>query len=522
MEELKAKQSFRLWATLGFCALTLIWFLPWRFQTNDDELMMWLVSGAYTGEPEPYAVFIHPILSLFFSKLYTFFPLVSWYPLAWFTIILLSFWLIVKLIFKTEIQFSSAHITSALLLCLAIHFTMFLQFTLVAGFAGFAGLSWVVLNKKTSARNRDWMIAYFLICCSILIRFEAFVLVCFGLLFFLWISKSGVLRGKFITIIIILGISFLGYFSKIHWENRSPFAEFVSYNKVRAAVSDHPVTYRLNADEMIDSGSKWFFFSQWMMDDDSISTLDLEVRKKFLDAQLFELKQVKSGWKRLVSILRMEAFKSILIGIFVLAFFFTKIPFSKKLLFLAFWTIFFLSTNHLLILNGRVIILFIFPIVTGILLFPFEITLKMSRLVGAGLILLMGFHLMNFLKEGKGRNKMREEFLSLQKTIPKGSLMVLEGYKENYLGVNYSMLDPVPFLSFGWISKSPFQQKALDRFGLNSIVDAKSFFLFGVDVHEEFFFSDYMNFIGPGFELKEKTQDDNWILFHFVEVNPKD
>jgi hypothetical protein len=36
-----------LWSTIGILAALLIWNLPWRFQFNDDEVMMWLVSGAY-------------------------------------------------------------------------------------------------------------------------------------------------------------------------------------------------------------------------------------------------------------------------------------------------------------------------------------------------------------------------------------------------------------------------------------------------------------------------------------------
>jgi hypothetical protein len=63
----------------GLLALASVWFLPWRFQVNDDVLMMWLVSGAYTGTPETYAVFIHPILSWIFSRLYAAFPFVNWY-----------------------------------------------------------------------------------------------------------------------------------------------------------------------------------------------------------------------------------------------------------------------------------------------------------------------------------------------------------------------------------------------------------------------------------------------------------
>ncbi|MEP1087428.1 MAG: hypothetical protein ABJH01_12185, partial [Algoriphagus sp.] len=102
MEKVSATHFLRFWAVLGLFALVLIWFLPWRFQTNDDELMMWLVSGAYTGTPESYAVFIHPILSWIFSELYTALPDVPWYPLTWFGVLYLSYLGIVISLTLTE------------------------------------------------------------------------------------------------------------------------------------------------------------------------------------------------------------------------------------------------------------------------------------------------------------------------------------------------------------------------------------------------------------------------------------
>jgi len=56
-----------------------------------------LVSGAYTGEPESYAVFIHPILSWCFSKTLYFFSLQSpgilWPGFRWCIWVIWSFWI---------------------------------------------------------------------------------------------------------------------------------------------------------------------------------------------------------------------------------------------------------------------------------------------------------------------------------------------------------------------------------------------------------------------------------------------
>jgi hypothetical protein len=141
MEKIGARSLFRFWAILGLLAMIVIWFLPWRFQTNDDELMMWLVSGAYTGTPESYAVFIHPILSWYFSKLYTFFPSVPWYPLSWFAVMYLSYLVFLNLVWKKNSELIMKQIWSLFLFAFLIHFTFSLQFSIVSAFAVSAGIS---------------------------------------------------------------------------------------------------------------------------------------------------------------------------------------------------------------------------------------------------------------------------------------------------------------------------------------------------------------------------------------------
>lgn len=112
---------------------------------------------------------------------------------------------------------------------------------------------------------------------------------------------------------------------------------------------------------------------------------------------------------------------------------------------------------------------------------------------------------------------MQIEFLSLTKSIPNESLLVIEGYPENFLGINYTLDKPVPFLSLGWISKSPFQKKKLKNLNLGHISDAKEYYLLGVDINKEFFFTDYMYYLGRNYILESKIEEDNFIRFHFSE-----
>jgi hypothetical protein len=94
----------------------------------------------------------------------------------------------------------------------------------------------------------------------------------------------------------------------------------------------------------------------------------------------------------------------------------------------------------------------------------------------------------------------------------------MEGYKENYLGISYDLENQVPILSLGWISNSPFQKQKLQNIGLNSLKETKEFYLLGVDVNDEYFFPEYMNYISEGFRLESKTELDNFILFHYAKM----
>jgi hypothetical protein len=354
-----------------------------------------------------------------------------------------------------------------------------------------------------------------------LIRWESFALVGLGFLGYLISLNSRLLITRIFFLVSILLLFLIGFFSKTTWENSSSYSSFISYNKARAAVSDHPVTFRYAVDHKLKTDSKWFYFSQWMMDDDQISIAELEERRKILDAEMLTFPQVKSSLLRLYRVLTTEAYKSVFSIILIICFFFSNYDRKKKVIFFSCWSAFFLVFNHFFILNGRVIILFIFPFLTASIASPFNLRPKMANPIFIFLFGLISVHLWNSMEEARGRAIMREEFLSLQKDVPINSLVILEGYKENYLGIHFSQKNPVPFISFGWISKSPFQKKALARLGLSSILDTEDYYLFGVDVQEEFFFKGYMNFMSPeNYVLKEKIESNNWFRFHFEKELP--
>tara|TARA_R110002072_G_scaffold30097_5_gene94391 strand:+ start:3855 stop:5432 length:1578 start_codon:yes stop_codon:yes gene_type:complete len=524
MEKVSAAHLVRIWAVLGLLGLIVIWFLPWRFQTNDDVIMMWLVSGAYTGTPESFAVFIHPILSYFFSQLYTAIPELPFYELIWFLVIYLSYLGLVLSLAQAKIELYGINILSLFCLCLVLHFGLFLQFTSVAGLAGFSGIL-LLYSSKGNRPKLFQLLAILLISFSVLIRWESFILILLGFVFYFLSFRSIkeiVPNAKQLVIPVLLLSLLVG--SKMLWEQQSAYADFVKYNKARAAVSDHTASYKLALEEKLNPNSTWFFFSQWMMEGDKLSLDELEAKKSVLDAELLTLGQLSNSLYRLLSVMRAEAFKSVFSLILISFYLFSFKSSKKSLIFFGAWISFFLIFNHFFILNGRVVILFFLPFLFPLLFELIQNLLgKRSFLVLAALLLLLfGYHLRNFLKEARAREIMREEFLALTEILPEGSLLIMEGYKENYLGINYSAKKPVPYLSLGWISQSPFQQKKLQNLGLTQVADAQEYYLLGVDANEEFFFPAYMNSLGANYELVSREDQSNFILFHYAQIPSRD
>lgn len=512
--ELTARKKFIFaWSSIGAIALSIVAFLPWRFQANDDVIMMWLVSGAYTGTPEPYAVFIHPVLSWVYSEIYTKFPSIYWYEGLWFFIIYLSFALLIYRISKTKTFHLSRNLLVLFILLITIHFGIFPQFTLVAGLAAFSAL--VILTQKETDWSRG--LAFFLLAFGIMIRWEAAGLILLGYFFFSFLSEEnnwslGFLR-KLAPIVILFTV-IIG--SKYIFEENSSYSDFLRFNRLRAAVIDHPIFHEEVEQKQVPIGSELFFFSRWYFEDSGITEDDLRQKKRDLDAKLWSIQHVLDSFVRLWKFQRMEAFKSFL-SCGILGFFFLT---GKKshhlLLYLGGWMLFFLLFNHFYLIHGRVNILVFLCLLFPIFRFGM-IQLERKLVVTISLFFLMalGFHLHNFLKEAEVRATMDAEFTELKNSLNDSTHLIVEGYSENKWGFNFSSSNPVPFLSTGWISRSEFQKKALKRMNLSSFDDIEEYALITPITNTEIVFPDYMDHAFGSFVQIDSTRSANFILLQF-------
>jgi len=297
----KEYRFFLIWAILGTISTLIIWYLPWRFQVNDDPIMMWLVSGAYTGEPESYAVFIHPILSWVFAKLYTFLPQINWYPITWFLVMYFSLLNLIWCIWKSNADKLSNTFYSLFLVAFVIHFLFFLQFSIVAAFAIASGLTARILkfsnsaiSRESSSLNLGWgkYLRFYksdaLIVLGALIRIEVLFLFLSGIvvLGLITFKKGFQPKSLILPSAILLALSL----SNLAWIELEGLGDFNDANKLRSSVFDDPVL-QLQKESYKETDPDLYYFANGLIDFGRDSNLikRLEIWETKLDQRRFAL-----------------------------------------------------------------------------------------------------------------------------------------------------------------------------------------------------------------------------------------
>ncbi|GAA0880899.1 hypothetical protein GCM10009119_38690 [Algoriphagus jejuensis] len=447
---LTSRERFVLvWTLLGAVGVIVIWFLPWRFQVNDDEIMMWLVSGAYTGTPETYAVFIHPALSWCFAKLYTLAPEMKWYPACWFLVMYLSYLGYLRLIWAKVQDHLSAQVWSLFSLCLLVHFLFFLQFSIVSAFAISAGFA----NRfgRESAENSLYFGLYvtdLLLLIGFLIRPEVLFLflAAYLVLNLLTVRNLHLLKRLALPALILV----LGYGLSQWWIEASGLGEFQRTNTLRSQVFDHPML-QLYKDEYRVTDPDLYHFANGLMDFGRDNELDgnLESWKSKLDEQ----RGVKFGVgflaSNLTTYINHERFFIGLMGLFVAFSLFLHWKLAMR---------FFLVLGMIVLLLSPFFLLKI-QIYALVFLAYFSSSLSQTRserfsrvpMVGImfTLLLAMANHLYSYTKSSQNRRP--DKNLNVQITS-----IQEQGHREVYLigaGNLYTDLlfqKPLPFKTFGW------------------------------------------------------------------------
>lgn len=295
------------WSILGAVGFILIWNLPWRFQVNDDEVMMWLVSGDYTGKPEWFAVFLHPVLSWIFSLLYKSFSGIPWYAYTWIFIMFSSF---VFLIYLIEKQFGRglfAYAWALFLFGFYIHFLFFMQFSIVAGMAVFAGLAGRLNGEFNSQPKFTFKTSDIFILIGFLVRPEVLFLFLAGLGVFnlLVIRQKHFFRNAIPPLIILV----IGLLIGQLWIQSKGLSEFQSHNRLRSQVFDHPVL-QLDKEAIKETHPELYYFANGLIDFQRDPGLldNLKAWKLFLDQKRWEWISLDALWTSFATYVEHENF----------------------------------------------------------------------------------------------------------------------------------------------------------------------------------------------------------------------
>ncbi len=478
MEKLGIRSVFRIWAILGLLAMIVIWFLPWRFQTNDDELMMWLVSGAYTGTPESYAVFIHPLLSWIFSKLYTLFPEIRWYPLTWFLVMYLGYLVFQFITLKTQQSKDTTRVWNLFFLALLVHFCFSIQFSIVASFAVTAGLAFRIRKQQSDGRIFDFYFTDILILIGSMIRFEILILSLTGCVFLslLYLAKSIPLKSLLFPAAFGLGL----FLVNLAWLQQNEMKEFVSVNKLRSNVFDHPVL-QLNKQGFLDSNPDLYHFANGLIDfsgDEQLNQKKLLDWKKELDQRRFQSLSTLSLFNSLTVFIAVEHF---LQGLILLFFGFSLFKNGKR----AFYLILIILAGFILasvftLLKVQIYALMLLFVIMNNLLWDQTVPLKKGVSIGFQILLIFAicYHMVSIFQSQVNvidSNELSQNLLQLNQQGY--DLVYLVGKEKYYHQLVFE--NPLPFKFLGWPTlleasrEIPFTDKKaylidLDTFKANS------------------------------------------------------
>lgn len=507
--------AYKIWSILGLTLIILIYILPWRFQVNDDVIMMWLISGAYTGTPEDFVFFIHPYFSTILSHLYQLTDSIQWYQISIFGLLASSYIVGVKTI-KSLYQSNSSHVWYSIHLLITLHFCIFPQFTLVAGWAFLQGL--LAIHFIQSVKINKWKtLSTLLLIFGALIRIEACLLILIGYVIFNPILISRTHWKEVVFPILLLSASFL---SQKHYEKNSEFEVFLKFNRARHHVIDHPVFYQKASNDEIDHHSKWYYFSNWLMEDTPIETPELRTFKIQLDKEYFTLSHITASINRLNRSLLLDFFKSFLIGVLITIFLYSYKNDKRAILIFICWIIFFLSFNHFYIIRGRVIFLFFLP-----MLYP--LYFKKSNFQHHGywgsviLLLFFSIHFTNFMLEAKKRSHIILQYENLTQNLEQAPIK-LEGMPLEYFSTYFNRKEKVPFILDGWLAKSTYQKSAFHRLGFLNQMNLFHFYFIGIKETSPFIYPDYLKFLGNEVTLIQKLESEDLVLYEFKSKSSLD
>lgn len=495
-------RNYRLhYQILGLLLFVVAFFSPFIFETNDDNMMMMLVSGAFSGIPEPHGVFIHSLLALVLSSLYQVTNLIPWYPLGWFICLLMAYAAWVEMVCR-KIKSTANQIVFVLaLLSFLLQTLFYLQFTVVAGILAFAGCGLLLLQFEEKSSSTFWDIYGCLLCLlSLMVRKESFFLFTagFGLLFLIkygWGEVGAVLRRrKWLVVWVVLLLLFTPYYEKLNG-----YESYVAFNTARSKVLDHPVLLYQPTDAEV-SPDLYYAQNWYFRNNPAVTVATFYNWKEQLDKGLFEINHIQQSINFYWLEMNNNKYISFLGLLFLIILALGGGRKREKLLFLWAWLMVVVLLNHFYLVHARVQTL-IFLMLLGAAFFLYE---NLRPIKGSFLILLSGLfvlavvvHAPNIKKGMEARKNTIESYRELEDLVPQSEVFFLDWRSWNVKHLNPKKIKEHDnrLLSLGWQTYHPADYRVFHQRGFDRLQDIPSFYYLRSVEEEKPLLPGYMNYL---------------------------
>lgn len=350
------KLLFSLLYSLVLVIVTLF-FIPIRFEENDDVVMLLLASGNYTGQFESNLIFINPL----YGKIVSFFYCIS-SDFEWYTLLFVAFhWISLGVISTKLLEMKVSKFVKITLILffsvIGMNFLMYLQFTTVSMFLCIAVFFMYPFNYS---KKKIVIVSILLLALASLIRPEIVLLLTVSIFPFFLINS--IRNRNYLDIAIAILFVFLPLIS-IQLRDKllisEEWSKATTYNRLRAEVTDN-----INADYAYDNYNgvcseadynllKNFFIAPEFFNSEKLEALRVKVQQK--ESIFTKLMNIPFQLKNYLK-------EFLFFGLILMILFF-KNPSKKECLLIFLYGCFLLSLSAYLSLDGmlknRVFIAFV-------------------------------------------------------------------------------------------------------------------------------------------------------------------
>ena len=206
----------------------------------DDDLMLLIASGAYTGTPSPYIIYSNYVYGVFISALYQLYNGIEWYSVIQYILHMAAINIIILRIFQNRFSLVIKTAIIITILLIAIHISISLQYTFLASEISLASIALTLPNPN---KRKYYTIGFILFAIAASIRLTG-ALIPFMLFLPLLIlpihlkEKSYQCQLKYYISLIICTITLLTI-DKIAYTSTPSWKAYIQYNEARQYINDN-------------------------------------------------------------------------------------------------------------------------------------------------------------------------------------------------------------------------------------------------------------------------------------------